>query len=146
MAPPVRASLVRNYALRQGGWDDDVVRTGRVELPFPCGSQILSLVRLPIPPRSHAQRFGDFTLRIATRWLFARGLGLKRALVEVQGRERALAVLGKFHLGVHCPVEEFGFRFGEYRELTLTGSLRHQLVAFEGDYQIESGPQFISAR
>ncbi len=29
-----------------------VVRTGRVELPFPCGSQILSLVRLPIPPRS----------------------------------------------------------------------------------------------
>ena len=30
-----------------------VVRTGRVELPFPCGSQILSLVRLPIPPRSH---------------------------------------------------------------------------------------------
>ena len=29
-----------------------LVRTGRVELPFPCGSQILSLVRLPIPPRS----------------------------------------------------------------------------------------------
>ena len=31
-----------------------LVRTGRVELPFPCGSQILSLVRLPIPPRSLA--------------------------------------------------------------------------------------------
>ncbi len=30
-----------------------MVRTGRVELPFPFGSQILSLVRLPIPPRSH---------------------------------------------------------------------------------------------
>ena len=29
-----------------------MVRTGRVELPFPFGSQILSLVRLPIPPRS----------------------------------------------------------------------------------------------
>ena len=29
-----------------------LVRTGRVELPFPFGSQILSLVRLPIPPRS----------------------------------------------------------------------------------------------
>src|ERR1043166_8631592 len=29
-----------------------LVRTGRGELPFPCGSQILTLVRLPIPPRS----------------------------------------------------------------------------------------------
>src|SRR4051812_20522990 len=38
-----------------------MVRTGRVELPFPCGSQILSLVRLPIPPRS---RRAVFRLRI----------------------------------------------------------------------------------
>ena len=30
-----------------------MVRTGRVELPWPFGRQILSLVRLPIPPRSH---------------------------------------------------------------------------------------------
>src|SRR5579864_6431251 len=29
-----------------------LVRAGRVELPFPFGSQILSLVRLPVPPRS----------------------------------------------------------------------------------------------
>jgi hypothetical protein len=38
-----------------GNPDFIVVRTGRVELPFPCGSQILSLVRLPIPPRSRVQ-------------------------------------------------------------------------------------------
>ena len=31
-----------------------VVRTGRVELPWPFGRQILSLVRLPVPPRSRA--------------------------------------------------------------------------------------------
>jgi hypothetical protein len=31
-----------------------VVRKGGLEPPFPCGSQILSLVRLPIPPLSHA--------------------------------------------------------------------------------------------
>src|SRR5258707_13634695 len=34
-----------------------MVRTGRVELPFPFGSQILSLVRLPIPPRSQGMAF-----------------------------------------------------------------------------------------
>ena len=30
-----------------------LVRTGRVELPWPFGRQILSLVRLPVPPRAH---------------------------------------------------------------------------------------------
>ena len=42
-----------------------MVRTGRVELPFPFGSQILSLVRLPIPPRSLGGRANS--PRIATR-------------------------------------------------------------------------------
>jgi hypothetical protein len=36
-----------------------VVRTGRVELPWPFGRQILSLVRLPIPPRSRARHTLD---------------------------------------------------------------------------------------
>ena len=41
-----------------------LVRTGRVELPFPCGSQILSLVRLPIPPRSRWVGFSPIITRL----------------------------------------------------------------------------------
>ncbi len=33
-----------------GGW---LVPPGRLELPRPCGQQILSLPRLPIPPQGH---------------------------------------------------------------------------------------------
>src|SRR5581483_2136513 len=45
-------SRVRNTwpALRQ---QDLLVRTGRVELPCPCGRWNLNPVRLPVPPRSH---------------------------------------------------------------------------------------------
>ena len=44
-----------------------MVRTGRVELPFPCGSQILSLVRLPIPPRSQLTDSSELRIAIERR-------------------------------------------------------------------------------
>lgn len=34
-----------------------IVRTGRVELPRPCGHQGLSLARLPIPPRALGDKY-----------------------------------------------------------------------------------------
>ena len=52
-----------------------VVRMGRVELPFPFGSQILSLVRLPIPPHSRATHYRKFKARLhggAHRGIFYR--------------------------------------------------------------------------
>ena len=37
---------------------------GRVELPFPFGSQILSLVRLPIPPHSRSTYYRKFKAKL----------------------------------------------------------------------------------
>jgi hypothetical protein len=39
------------------------VRTGRVELPWPCGRWNLNPVRLPVPPRSHKQDCSHYIVR-----------------------------------------------------------------------------------
>src|SRR5689334_22558097 len=51
-----------------------MVRTGRVELPWPCGRWNLNPVRLPVPPRSREQDCSHYN------WMVLAGIGRDAAL------------------------------------------------------------------
>lgn len=77
--------------------------------------------------------------------LLPRSFDVARTLSQRQGRDLAAFVFSEFDLGVHDLQKEIGLRLAELRVFRLSAGLRHQLIAFEGNYQIKPRTHLISA-